>query len=163
MSLRIQAMSCVAVVALVLQLPVHATTQSPVHATWVLHQGDTIRSGDNCTELRFSQNGTYYNRLELRPISDDPRCGSPNWDSYSDYDWAGRGVGEHRSADEPRGHFAAAAVMQADGNFVLYNLADGNPIWSTHTAGNPGAYLNVQGDGNLVIYSASDAVLWSLF
>jgi hypothetical protein len=162
MSVRRQIMICLAVVA-TLQLPTHAMHSSPFHATGVLRYGEAIRSGDGCTELRFSRNGEYYNRLEFRPISDDPSCGSPNWDSYSDYDWAGRGVGEHQSSLEPRGHYAAEAVMQADGNFVVYNTADGTPIWATHTAGNPGAYLNVQGDGNLVIYSASDAVLWSLF
>jgi hypothetical protein len=55
--------------------------------------------------------------------------------------------------------------MQPDGNFVIYDIEDGSPIpvWSTNTAGNPGAYLNLQDDGNMVIYSASNTVLWSLF
>jgi hypothetical protein len=34
-------------------------------------------------------------------------------------------------------------------------------LWASNTAGNAGAYLEVQNDGNVVIYSASGAALWS--
>ena len=50
--------------------------------------------------------------------------------------------------------------MQGDGNFVLYT-SSGTPVWASNTAGNSGAYLQVQNDGNVVVYSASGAVLWS--
>jgi hypothetical protein len=49
--------------------------------------------------------------------------------------------------------------MQGDGNFVVY--AGGVGVWSSGTAGNPGAYLAMQTDGNLVVYSPADVSLWS--
>ena len=55
---------------------------------------------------------------------------------------------------------SADAIMQGDGNFVVYS-ASGSPLWSSNTAGNNGASLVVQDDGNVVIYSASGATLWS--
>lgn len=148
----------------VLQFPLYATTyRSPFFAPGVLQQGDTLRSGDDCTELSFHFADGYYNRLDLRGSGGG--CGDSHWDSYSDFDWQSYGAGFHSSAREPRGIRAARAQMQHDGNFVIYDLADGfpQPVWATNTDGNPGAYLNVQGDGNMVIYSAGGAVLWSLF
>lgn len=52
-----------------------------------------------------------------------------------------------------------SAVMQGDGNFVVY--ANGRVQWSTRTDGNPGAWLAMQTDGNLVIYSAAGRPLWN--
>jgi hypothetical protein len=50
--------------------------------------------------------------------------------------------------------------MQGDGNFVVY-ASSGSPVWASNTAGDTGAYLDVQNDGNVVIYSASGTALWS--
>jgi surface antigen len=49
-------------------------------------------------------------------------------------------------------------IMQGDGNMVEY--ASGSALWSSRTAGHPGAYVIMQGDGNLVIYQGGTA-LWS--
>lgn len=49
------------------------------------------------------------------------------------------------------GKDAKEAIMQTDGNFVIYD-GRGNAVWHTHTDGYPGAYLAVQCDGNVVIY-----------
>ena len=53
------------------------------------------------------------------------------------------------------GQAAVEAVMQTDGNLVVYgaNNADGswNRLWSSATNGNPGATLAVEDDGELVI------------
>jgi hypothetical protein len=43
------------------------------------------------------------------------------------------------------------ALMQNDGNFVLYD-EDDEPVWASGTSGNPGAYLAIQDDGNMVVY-----------
>lgn len=51
------------------------------------------------------------------------------------------------------------AVMQSDGNFVVYS--SGKPKWSSGTAGNAGGFVVMQGDGNLVVYPASGAAKWS--
>ena len=56
------------------------------------------------------------------------------------------GAGTNRSAG---GNFAD---MQADGNFVVYDVWQ-NPIWATGTNG-ANTYLYLQSDGNMVIYRA---------
>ena len=52
------------------------------------------------------------------------------------------------------------AIMQDDGNFVLYDVNNG-PVWASNTSGNPGSYLAVQEDGNLVVYSQDGTALWA--
>ncbi len=52
------------------------------------------------------------------------------------------------------------AVMQGDGNFVVYSTAN-KALWNSKTEGNPGAWLIMQTDGNLVIYSPASVALWS--
>ena len=143
-------------------LRARATAGSTLFAGERLHQGDTLQSPDGCVELRFFFADGYYNRLDLRGTG-GAGCANSNWDSYSDFDWQGIGRGLHESSHEPRGMRAAQGVMQHDGNFVLYDLETGTPLWATHTDGHPGAWVHVQGDGNLVIYSASNEALWSLF
>jgi hypothetical protein len=54
----------------------------------------------------------------------------------------------------------AYAVMQEDGNFVVYNL-DGSAVWASGTSSSAGAYLNMQDDGNLVVYNSRNSALWS--
>ena len=51
------------------------------------------------------------------------------------------------------------AVMQDDGNFVLYD-ASRTPIWSTVTWGAQNSYLALQNDGNLVLYNGTTP-LWA--
>ncbi|MCC6862739.1 MAG: hypothetical protein IT158_29460 [Bryobacterales bacterium] len=48
------------------------------------------------------------------------------------------------------------AIMQVDGNFVIYDF--GRPIWATHTNGRglPPWRLAVQPDGNIVVYGGPD-------
>ncbi|HEV7805724.1 MAG TPA: hypothetical protein VGO80_07900 [Solirubrobacteraceae bacterium] len=57
------------------------------------------------------------------------------------------------------GHPGARAVMQGDGNFVVYDVAGTALAW-TQTDGYPGAYLLIQDDANVVVYKGSTA-LWS--
>jgi hypothetical protein len=54
---------------------------------------------------------------------------------------------------------ANLAVMQGDGNFVLYSPSRAE--FNSGTQGNPGAYLAVQNDGNLVVYRSDGLPLWS--
>jgi hypothetical protein len=51
------------------------------------------------------------------------------------------------------------AVMQVDGNFVIYRAAVAT--WFSGTANRPGSKIIMQGDGNLVIYGGSGAAIWS--
>lgn len=54
-------------------------------------------------------------------------------------------------ATNTAGRAVREALMQTDGNFVLYDYTP-MPLWSSNTAGYPGSYLVLQNDGNLVIY-----------
>jgi hypothetical protein len=54
-------------------------------------------------------------------------------------------------------------VMQADGNFVIYDGKGKNPCWSSRTNGYTHARLALQDDGNLVVYASDNAALWSAF
>ncbi|MCA2603281.1 MAG: FG-GAP repeat protein, partial [Microcystis sp. M29BS1] len=57
------------------------------------------------------------------------------------------------SPSEPQYATYYQAVMQSDGNFVLYEWAGLSPLsyWSTNTSGNQGAYLALGEDGGLYI------------
>jgi hypothetical protein len=58
----------------------------------------------------------------------------------------------------PNGYWA---VMQGDGNFVIYNSANGQALWDTGTF-DAGSYIVMQGDGNLVIYPpGGGSAVWS--
>jgi RHS repeat-associated protein len=53
-------------------------------------------------------------------------------------------------------------AMQADGNLVLTSLVGDKVLWSSNTAGKPGAYAVMQTDGNLVVLDAAGkTTLWS--
>jgi hypothetical protein len=62
-----------------------------------------------------------------------------------------------------QGSNAHSWVMQADGNFVVYDgeNATGNAVWNAATQGNPNAFLRCQDDGNLVIYASNGAAIWN--
>jgi hypothetical protein len=49
------------------------------------------------------------------------------------------------------------AIMQGDGNLVIYGYPSGSlaPIWASGTQGNPYSHLDMQDDGNVVIYRPS--------
>lgn len=97
-----------------------------------LHRNGAWTSGSGRTVLRLQQDG--------------------NLVLYKDGHAAWQGVGSWPSG--------ASAVMQSDGNFVVYD-GSGHPLWATGTWGHPGAYLAVQDDGNLVVYAASGGPLWA--
>lgn len=55
------------------------------------------------------------------------------------------------------------AIMQHDGNFVIYERKNGKEtaVWNTRTSGNAGAFLALQQDGNLVVYSKASKPLYN--
>ena len=50
-------------------------------------------------------------------------------------------------------------IMQSDGNLVVYD--NQHPTWASNTHGKGGHYLIVQNDGNLVLYDRHDKPLWA--
>ncbi|MGU7813833.1 protease pro-enzyme activation domain-containing protein [Burkholderia sp. AW49-1] len=90
----------------------------------VLSSGQSLTSGNGINVLVMQGDG---NLVLLRQ-------GAPVWNSGT------------------FGHSGAFAVMQTDGNLVVYG-ADGAPLWNSGTGGDPGAATYVQDDGNVVIYT----------
>lgn len=62
-------------------------------------------------------------------------------------------------ASHTSGNPGATAVMQPDGNLVVFS-ASNRPLWTSHTGGHPaGAYFaSLQSDGNLVIHGPRKVV-----
>lgn len=52
------------------------------------------------------------------------------------------------------------AVLQTDGNFVLYSSV-GEPVWSTGTRGSGAARLTLRADRNLVLSDIVGTALWT--
>jgi len=57
------------------------------------------------------------------------------------------------------GEIPGQAVMQGDGNFVVYNEA-GSAVWWSATEGYAGARLFVQDDANVVVYTPDYVPVW---
>lgn len=85
------------------------------------------------------------------------------------YDLALRSSGEcalYKLGVKPLFSFSAAGsaarflYLQTDGNLVLYNSTLSVALWSSGTAGFPGAKLTFNDSGNLVITSAAGLRLW---
>lgn len=51
------------------------------------------------------------------------------------------------------------AIMQTDGNFVVYNRQR-TALFASHTSKNAGTILRVQNDGNVVAYAPNGRALW---
>ena len=71
---------------------------------------------------------------------------------------------EHRDqqliwATYTQGNPGAWAIMQPDGNFVIYSHQN-KPLWHTHTFLYPGAHISLQADTYFVVYSTTMTPLW---
>src|SRR6478736_1697962 len=60
------------------------------------------------------------------------------------------------------GSGANRLAVQADGNLILYNAAD-SWKWQTYTNGKGAGFLQVQDDGNMVLYNASSTWIWQTY
>ncbi len=116
----------------ILRVPVTAPAACGImRADEGLHPGQSLSSCDGRFTLTLQNDGN----LVLT------QTGKPLWASATD----GRG--------------SVVAIMQRDGNFVVYDSA-GRPAWATDTNPN-GSTLAVQNDGNVVVYTAGGEPLWS--
>jgi hypothetical protein len=59
-----------------------------------------------------------------------------------------------------KGKGGAVAVMQGDGNLVVYDRRN-KALWASGTNGHSGATLAVQNDGNLVVYGPGQHPVWA--
>ncbi|MCW2622179.1 MAG: hypothetical protein JWL64_1781 [Frankiales bacterium] len=102
-------------------------------------------------QLALSDDGAFAVKRADGSVAWDSRTGRPS--SFTD----GQDVGTIR----PGTSFYSGlfqAVMQTDGNFVLYR--SGRPVWATWTM-IPGSYLVPQDDGQLVLFSPAGRPLWT--
>ncbi|KAF4460870.1 Mannose-specific lectin [Fusarium albosuccineum] len=103
---------------------------------WLL-VGQSIFSDDGSVELRMQDDGklaVYY----------DDEC---QWQSTAEQRWDIKG-----------------AIMQEDGNFVIYDSTGDEATWHTDTAGGTGddtTFVAVQDDGNIVLYKDGDDAIWA--
>jgi hypothetical protein len=70
---------------------------------------------------------------------------------------------EHGSAlwaTGTNGRAGYMAIMQGDGNFVLYDR-HARALWASGTNGHGGADLAIQDDGNLVVYAPGGHAVWA--
>ncbi|MHA3702326.1 hypothetical protein ACXR2U_09070 [Jatrophihabitans sp. YIM 134969] len=65
-----------------------------------------------------------------------------------------------RTPPDPSGLNAFSLAQQTDGNVVERN-GQGRALWTTGTAGHPGAHLVLQSDGNVVIRDAAGRAVWN--
>ena len=107
---------------------------TPYRTTLPIRPGGVIRSDNGQFRLTYQTDGNL--------VLNDARDGTALWSTAT----GGTAPGQ--------------ALMQADGNFVVYG-ADGGALWSSGTGGNPGAYLWVQDDGGLAVFRADGQTLWS--
>ena len=122
--------------ALLLPLPAPAN----VAATTVLPPGEGLAPGDRLT--------THRTRLVMQ------RDGDLVFSAQSRDRW------QEVWASETSGNPGAYALMQEDGNLVVYS-SSGEALWNAGTFDHPGAYLQLEDDGRrLVIYDADGIDLW---
>lgn len=112
---------------------------SPSSTNFLLNTGqqlklnDYLLSPDRNSTLSMGRDGRLILRRNFRPVWSSPPAGTD-----------------------------ARAVMQGDGNFVLYNKSN-VAVWNSETAGNPNARIALQTDGNLVAYSSGNSALWATY
>jgi CHAP domain len=96
--------------------------------------GQSIVSGNGQYQLIMQGDGNLVERT----------CGSALWNT---------GTG---------GHSGAYAIMQTDGNLVVYASGGSPYLWASWTQNHANAYLVLQNEGNAVIYpSGGGTALWS--
>lgn len=96
----------------------------------VLQAGDSISSPNGRYTLGFSSTGALVEQVGSRQV----------WTSGA-------------------GQVGDQAVMQSDGNFVLYS-ATGQPLWSTGTAGLTGGAFWLRDNGQLAVETPSGVARW---
>jgi hypothetical protein len=141
--------------------PVSATVYNSImEANDVLDWNDRVDSGLGYQQLTMIwHSGANTKILRLRWVG--PGSDYDIWNSLIDGDWDAE-PGNHQDQWGLDPSDDVYAIMQADGNFVMYDSGL-DPMWSTDTGGNDDAYLNVQDDTNMVIYSENEVPLWALY
>ena len=108
--------------------------------TSILYMGDTLAKGASI----YSPGQRYQLTLQTDGnlvIYDSGKNGQAIWSSRTN----GKAVNH--------------AIMQTDGNFVIYGFPQA--LWATNTSAITSATLELQDDGNLVVYESYSAAVWT--
>ena len=115
-----------------------------------LNVGDTLNSPSNTYQLGLELNKS----LSIIRLSD----GKEIWASGT-IDLVSSKLSDGSVKYSAVPDSSTYAVMQTDGNFVLYSSV--KAIWHSNTANKPGAILSLGDDGNLVVeHPVSGDVFW---
>ncbi|MEZ2419349.1 hypothetical protein [Luteibacter sp. RCC_6_2] len=86
-------------------------------------------------------------------------CGLASMSASAEWLTAGQTLNADQSLTSHDGRYTA--IMQGDGNFVVYRNSDGVAIWNTGTSGSGANRIVMQTDGNLVIYTPDGRAVWN--
>jgi len=125
------------------------------HPTWA---SNTNGKGSGSTTLIMQNDGN----LVLYDGASHPlwASGTNRESKHRDHTFNPYGIAENEELRSENGRFRA--VVQSDGNFVLYK--DGStPIWATGTngKGRQPYRVEVQSDGNVVLYEGGGSAPWA--
>lgn len=114
--------------------PVYA--QDILNPDETLNPGESLSSANGCYLLELQTDGNlvlYKTRPKMKAL----------WSSKTD------------------GKPASFAIMQSDGNLVVYADGPTRALWNSGTDGRDGSRLVLQDDGNLVIYTPANRPVWN--
>jgi hypothetical protein len=141
------------------------TMATAVPSAQFISAGTSLSNGSSVT----SSNGNYQLKVSYDSVPSSMlvayvQVGVPGsiWHSFNDANMSS-GYGNHTNQWCNISSTLGFAVMQYDGNFVLYGSGGVVACWATNTQNNANAYGNVQDDANFVIYSSGGSPLWSIW
>lgn len=144
-----------------------ASYEAHMQADDVMHQsnGDDLISLNGDYLLNFGYYDAAFPNPDLNYLQlwnlNDPEF--PIWESLNDGFYSNE-YSDHDDQWNPLSGGNTHALMQADGNFVLYASDYASAGWATGTNGNPGAWIAIANFGNLIVYNQAGTVaLWTVF
>lgn len=135
--------------------PIVTSTGSGIRVTMAGYNGQNNRSNAQVTS--YTTVGGRLGSLGWRSFGGNPQLTGLQGSLNGPYDQLLQN--QSLAAGQALRRAGFTAVMQPDGNFVIYG-PDTRPRWWTGTSV-PGSRLHVDDDGTLSVHSPSDAVLWS--
>jgi surface antigen len=148
---RARVLGALALLALSAQVLAGGLATAPASAQAGPDLGSQLTSGATMTPGQYLQspNGQYTLQMQ----------GSDG--NLVEYNAAGQPLWDPPPPTPTGGHPGAYAVLQGDGNFVVYAADHRTALWASYT-NVPNDYLTLQNDGNLVIYTAGGGTaLWA--
>jgi surface antigen len=148
---RARVLGALALLALLAQVLAGGLAAAPASAQAGPDLGSQLTSGATMAPGQYLQspNGQYTLQMQ----------GSDG--NLVEYNAAGQPLWAPPPPTPTGGHPGAYAVLQGDGNFVVYAADHRTALWASYT-NVPNDYLTLQNDGNLVTYTAGGGTaLWA--